>query len=945
MAKAHKENPNIVWACDTEVADIDLSLQGPVGNGRVTCVSIYSQCFDGDFGDGPGCALWIDNLGDADGVLQEFKAWFEDDTVRKVWHNYSFDRHVMGNEGINVMGFHGDTMHMARLWDTARDKISGGGGYKLEALTSELLDDQRFAKVGMKQLFGKGKLRKDGTESKILVLPNIKDLQLDPLVRDKFIKYSVLDAISTCKLYWELERLLNIKDKKMEWVVNNVKLGSLSVFYDRYLKDFGELLTDMERNGILVDGKHLKDAEIRATQERGKMVETFITWALNHCKDAQHINTASTKQMQQFFFGDVKQDGKCENIGEEKIFKIDKDEALILLEQETLMAENPYAKHNAVELKKVLKERGLVTSGKKDELFARLMESVEKDGKNYVPLPVIETSLQKYTKMKVADLKSLLKERGLVIMGKKVDFIARLCEDDNVKNGMINEGESISVKTSSSEQITPIKTVENSIYFDMDIEYLRDTCREKAISDVGERRQLIENLMNLKKADNEKYTDNDTYADEYNKYTFMEEAKEAQTSSLSDSTYTAPTPTIVPKKYREIKIKTLNMVPTDFTPLGTPQVSASVLRKMSGKDPFGEGDNAAYGSAYDFFGGGAEGRAACQAICALANIGQIDATITNFLVPLQFLANKESRRVHCSLNLNTETGRLSSRKPNLQNQPALEKDQYKIRDAFIAGPGNTLIVADYGQLELRLLADITNCQSMLDAFTSGGCFHSRTAVGMYPHVKRAVENGEVLLEWDYSKGQPTVPLVKDTYASERRKAKTLNFSIAYGKTVHGLALDWGISQKEAEDTLGAWYRDRPEVKSWQDDTRKGAKKDGYVRTIMGRYRNLPDAKGRGPGAGHALRAAINTPIQGSAADIVMMAMIKLWKSEVLKNLGWKLLLQIHDEVILEGPKENMDQAMVEVRSCMERPFDDVLQSLKVTLDVDAKSADSWYKAK
>jgi DNA polymerase I-like protein with 3'-5' exonuclease and polymerase domains len=100
MAKAHKENPDIVWACDTEVADIDLSLQGPVGNGRVTCVSIYSKCFHGDFGDGPGCALWIDNLGDAEGVLQEFKAWFEDDTVRKVWHNYSFDRHVMGNEGI-----------------------------------------------------------------------------------------------------------------------------------------------------------------------------------------------------------------------------------------------------------------------------------------------------------------------------------------------------------------------------------------------------------------------------------------------------------------------------------------------------------------------------------------------------------------------------------------------------------------------------------------------------------------------------------------------------------------------------------------------------------------------------------------------------------------------------------------------------------------------------
>jgi DNA polymerase-1 len=305
----------------------------------------------------------------------------------------------------------------------------------------------------------------------------------------------------------------------------------------------------------------------------------------------------------------------------------------------------------------------------------------------------------------------------------------------------------------------------------------------------------------------------------------------------------------------------------------------------------------------------------------------------------------KKKRIHCSLNLNTETGRLSSRKPNLQNQPALEKDQYKIRDAFIAEEGKTLIVADYGQLELRILASMTNCKSMIEAFKLGGCFHSRTAVGMYPHVRKAVENGDVLLEWDYSKGQPTVPLVKDTFASERRKAKTLNFSIAYGKTVHGLAVDWGISKEEAQETLDAWYADRPEVREWQQTTRAFAKRFKFVRTIMGRRRDLPEASGRGQGAGHALRAAINTPIQGSAADIVMMAMINLWQSPVLKELGWKLLLQIHDEVILEGPKESKDAAMKEVLKCMENPYDDVLKPLRVHLDVDAKSADSWYKAK
>lgn len=191
-------------------------------------------------------------------------------------------------------------------------------------------------------------------------------------------------------------------------------------------------------------------------------------------------------------------------------------------------------------------------------------------------------------------------------------------------------------------------------------------------------------------------------------------------------------------------------------------------------------------------------------------------------------------RIHCSLNLNTETGRLSSRRPNLQNQPALEKDQYKIRDAFIAEEGKTFIVADYGQLELRVLAHVTRCASMIEAFAKGGCFHSRTAMGMFTYIREAVDSGKVMLEWDYSKGQPTVPLVKDTFASERRKAKTLNFSIAYGKTVHGLAEDWGISKEEAQETLDAWYRDRPEVKEWQQRTQQMAKRGGYVRTIMGR---------------------------------------------------------------------------------------------------------------
>jgi DNA polymerase-1 len=320
--------------------------------------------------------------------------------------------------------------------------------------------------------------------------------------------------------------------------------------------------------------------------------------------------------------------------------------------------------------------------------------------------------------------------------------------------------------------------------------------------------------------------------------------------------------------------------------------------------------------------------------------------IANFLTSLQSLADHQSR-VHCSLNLNTETGRLSSRRPNLQNQPALEKDKYQIRKAFQSSPGNSLIVADYGQLELRLLASMTNCKSMIDAFDSGGDFHSRTALDMFDHVKEKVDAGEVLLEWDYTKGDAPKPLLKDEFGSERRKAKTLNFSIAYGKTAHGLSKDWGVSQNEAQEMLDKWYEARPEVRDWQKNTKAYARKFGITRTLMGRYRQLPEALNANRRLlGHAERASINTPIQGGAADVAMMAMNKINNSSKLQRLGWILLLQIHDEVILEGPEETAAEAFEEVINCMEAPWVEGLEKTSVPLLVDGSHEHkTWYDAK
>jgi len=197
------------------------------------------------------------------------------------------------------------------------------------------------------------------------------------------------------------------------------------------------------------------------------------------------------------------------------------------------------------------------------------------------------------------------------------------------------------------------------------------------------------------------------------------------------------------------------------------------------------------------------GKAACEALGALIESESIDKLLSTFLRTLPKMADKNSR-IHTALNLNTETGRLSSMRPNLQNQPALEKDVYGVRRAFSAQKGNKLIVVDYGQLELRIMAHMTDCTSMIEAFQLGGDFHSRTAIDMYPHVKEAVHRQEVLLEWNKANGLAPAPMLKDKYASERRKAKTLNFSIAYGKTKKGLAKDWGVPESEAHDTILAW---------------------------------------------------------------------------------------------------------------------------------------------
>ncbi|EKX41231.1 hypothetical protein GUITHDRAFT_74910, partial [Guillardia theta CCMP2712] len=413
-----------------------------------------------------------------------------------------------------------------------------------------------------------------------------------------------------------------------------------------------------------------------------------------------------------------------------------------------------------------------------------------------------------------------------------------------------------------------------------------------------------------------------------------EEEREEEEGEEGEVLFLSP-----PRSKRSISLLGLALTPVAYTATGQASTAGQVIQKLAGK-PFASPPS--YGTAFKDLGGGEEGKAACEALASLLEGEAIEKLLSTFLLPLPEQTD-EASRIHTSLNINTETGRLSSQRPNLQNQPALEKDVYRMRKAFSAPPGRKLIIVDYGQLELRIMAQMTGCRSMLDAFEQGGDFHSRTAIDMYRYIAEAVERKEVLLEWNSHDGAPPAPMLKDKFASERRKAKTLNFGIAYGMTKMKVARDWGVSLEEAEETIQTWYSARKEVKQWQEEVIERARRTGYTETFLGRRRYLPEINGRdGVGRGHAERAAINTPIQGGAADIVMMAMLKLRGEERIRRLGWRMVMQIHDEIILEGPEETAEEVFPLVRACMEQPFD---SPLSVELPVDGSIADNWYEGK
>jgi DNA polymerase-1 len=281
----------------------------------------------------------------------------------------------------------------------------------------------------------------------------------------------------------------------------------------------------------------------------------------------------------------------------------------------------------------------------------------------------------------------------------------------------------------------------------------------------------------------------------------------------------------------------------------------------------------------------------------------------------------QTHRVHTTYALAaTTTGRLSSNEPNLQNIPVRTEDGRKIRRAFVATPGHKLVSADYSQIELRLLAEIADIPALKQAFQDGLDIHAMTASEMF--------------------GVP----IKDMPAEVRRRAKAINFGIIYGISAFGLANQLGIPREEAGAYIKKYFERFPGIRAYMDSTREFCREHGYVETLFGRKCHYPDIKASNASIrAFNERAAINARLQGTAADIIRRAMIRIEDALAQKKLAAQMLLQVHDELIFEVPDDEVGATLPVVQHVMQdAPFPAVL--LSVPLQVEARAAVNWDEA-
>lgn len=306
-------------------------------------------------------------------------------------------------------------------------------------------------------------------------------------------------------------------------------------------------------------------------------------------------------------------------------------------------------------------------------------------------------------------------------------------------------------------------------------------------------------------------------------------------------------------------------------------------------------------------------------IDAILEYRKLTKLLSTYVDALPNMVNPKTGRIHSNFNqARAATGRLSSENPNLQNIPIRDEAGREIRKAFIPrGEDYLFVAADYSQIELRLIAEISQDQSMLEAFEAGNDFHRATAAKVY-----GVPYDEVSSE-------------------QRRNAKTVNFSITYGAGATNLSRQLSISRNEATELIRNYFKEFQGLKNYMDDTVKSARELGYVKTLLGRRRNLRDINSRNSlTASNAERMAINTPIQGTAADMIKIAMINIHSDIKEKNLKSKMILQVHDELVFDVHKSELDI----IKEIITDRMKNAITGLRVPILIEIGVGKNWLEA-
>ncbi|MFY8104951.1 MAG: DNA polymerase, partial [Ramlibacter sp.] len=261
-------------------------------------------------------------------------------------------------------------------------------------------------------------------------------------------------------------------------------------------------------------------------------------------------------------------------------------------------------------------------------------------------------------------------------------------------------------------------------------------------------------------------------------------------------------------------------------------------------------------------------------------------------------------------------GRLSSNEPNLQNIPVKTAEGRRVREAFIAAPGHVIASADYSQIELRIMAHLSEDAALIRAFNEGLDVHRATASEVFGVAPEQVSS------------------------EQRRYAKVINFGLIYGMSSYGLAKNLGIDNTAAKNYIERYFQRYPGVKQYMDETRLGAKSQGYVETVFGRRLYLPEINSpNGPRRAGAERAAINAPMQGTAADLIKLSMVKVLDTLDAQQRRTRMIMQVHDELVFEVPQDEVDWVRAEVPRLMAG-----VAQLRVPLLAEIGVGENWEKA-